>query len=291
MGRERWTSLGAGTDGVVKALALQSGSGSGYFLYAGGQFVNAGGVVVNNIARWNGFNWAALSGGVDATGSFYPDFAGVNAIFLDSIFDTTNQVTYFDVYVGGGFVKSIEFSVARNVGKFSEYGPAWFPFGEGIERVGFNPDCTYWFNPYFAYVTDLARIGTNIYVAGFFNSVDRSPDPFYSGPECDPCGCLYSQNLAKIAIPTQTLSRWARIIAGPDAIVLTVRGSDLYVGYGNLLYVEDNLGIVPDYILRYRPSAGWQNLGLGQPGRPVGVGDLANNFYGIYTTNARWILP
>lgn len=51
----------AGTDSPVTALALD-GAGD---LYAGGYFTTAGGVVANNIARWDGISWSALGSGIN----------------------------------------------------------------------------------------------------------------------------------------------------------------------------------------------------------------------------------
>ena len=60
-----WSALvglsGSGTDGNVRALAVWN-DGSGAALYAGGDFVTAGGVTVNSIAKWDGASWSALSG-------------------------------------------------------------------------------------------------------------------------------------------------------------------------------------------------------------------------------------
>jgi hypothetical protein len=60
-----WSALGTGLDPLVplgpsaQALAvLQNGD-----LVVGGAFTGAGGVVCNNIARWNGAAWSALGGG------------------------------------------------------------------------------------------------------------------------------------------------------------------------------------------------------------------------------------
>jgi hypothetical protein len=53
--------LATGVDGAVEALAVYD-DGLGPALYAGGTFVTAGGVEVNNVARWDGSTWAALSG-------------------------------------------------------------------------------------------------------------------------------------------------------------------------------------------------------------------------------------
>jgi hypothetical protein len=58
-----WSALGSGMEGYypeVYALAWDDAHG---YLYAGGAFITAGGVVANNIARWDGTSWAALGSG------------------------------------------------------------------------------------------------------------------------------------------------------------------------------------------------------------------------------------
>lgn len=64
----QWTALtgpsGTGISGgwnKVYALAVWD-DGTGSALYVGGDFTLAGGVTVNNIARWNGSEWQALTG-------------------------------------------------------------------------------------------------------------------------------------------------------------------------------------------------------------------------------------
>jgi RHS repeat-associated protein len=58
-----WSKLGTGISGgsspVVQALAVFGGQ-----LYAGGQFTSAGGVAVQNVARWSGTAWTAAAGGL-----------------------------------------------------------------------------------------------------------------------------------------------------------------------------------------------------------------------------------
>ncbi|MGP1345616.1 MAG: hypothetical protein ACTS3F_02975 [Phycisphaerales bacterium] len=73
-----WSALGSGLSEQVGSswmdmAVFDDGSGPGLFVF--GSFDSAGGVEgVNNIARWDGDGWSALSGsegiGVDSTGSF-----------------------------------------------------------------------------------------------------------------------------------------------------------------------------------------------------------------------------
>ena len=83
-----WTALGSGasngTNGNVYAIAVNSSNGK---VYVGGNFVNAGGIVVNNVAMWDGTSWSALGSGVGAA---------VNSLSVNS--------SNGKVYVGGNFV-------------------------------------------------------------------------------------------------------------------------------------------------------------------------------------------
>ncbi len=80
-----------GVDSGVLALGVHADKG-GSALYVGGQFVNAGGILANHVARWDGLHWSALSGpngvGVDAP---------VNAIA------SLNDGTGPQLLVGGDF--------------------------------------------------------------------------------------------------------------------------------------------------------------------------------------------
>lgn len=67
----RWTSQGwrpllapngIGLDGPVQQLIVYD-DGYGEALFAGGEFVNAGGQTVNRVARWDGRSWSSLPGG------------------------------------------------------------------------------------------------------------------------------------------------------------------------------------------------------------------------------------
>lgn len=57
-----WLPLGSGLSGgaqVVRALEVDETN----TLYVGGNFVAAGGVIANHVARWNGVDWSALGSG------------------------------------------------------------------------------------------------------------------------------------------------------------------------------------------------------------------------------------
>ena len=60
-----WSSLGTGTgsglNGIINAVVV-AGNGE---VYVGGNFVQAGGITVNNLAKWNGTAWSSLGTGFD----------------------------------------------------------------------------------------------------------------------------------------------------------------------------------------------------------------------------------
>lgn len=60
-----WSAMGAGVNGVVRALAADRQGG----VYAGGAFTSVDGVAANRVAYWDGAAWSALGAGVDTPGS------------------------------------------------------------------------------------------------------------------------------------------------------------------------------------------------------------------------------
>ncbi|MGP1346842.1 MAG: hypothetical protein ACTS3F_09295 [Phycisphaerales bacterium] len=91
-----WSALtgpaGTGVIGWVYALTVFD-DGTGPALYAGGDFSTAGGVAVNNIARWDGSEWSALTG---------PGGTGVNGGSIRALM-AFNDGSGPDLYVGGDF--------------------------------------------------------------------------------------------------------------------------------------------------------------------------------------------
>ncbi len=102
-----WESLGAGTNGAVRAVAaMPDGS-----LVVAGAFTTAGGVPANRIARWNGAGWEALGDGVDGT-----------TYALQVLPDG-------DLAVGGAFVNAGGVS-ARKIARWD--GSAWHTYANGF---------------------------------------------------------------------------------------------------------------------------------------------------------------
>ncbi len=100
--------------------------GTGPALYAGGFFTTAGGVPANNVAKWNGTQWAALGKGM---GDTYPS-VGALAVFKDG--------TGPALYAGGRFTTAGGVP-ANNVAKWN--GTRWVPLTSGTsggENNGVN---------------------------------------------------------------------------------------------------------------------------------------------------------
>ncbi len=126
-----WSALGQGigrldweskfsAEGEVNALALD-----GATLYAGGDFVIAGDVTANAVARWDGNTWSALDGGVtriDGNGS--PESGIVKAL---AVADGT-------LYTGGWFTKAGAIA-ANHVAAW--HGTAWSALGVGVKPEQF----------------------------------------------------------------------------------------------------------------------------------------------------------
>ena len=127
-----WSALSGpsatGTDGTTYALAVYD-DGSGTALYAGGYFITAGGVTVNNIARWNGSAWSSLTGpgGTGVGGDYYPIVRAL-AVYEDG--------SGTALYAGGSFRTAGGMTV---IGIARWDGIAWSaltgPFGIGFGRV------------------------------------------------------------------------------------------------------------------------------------------------------------
>ncbi|MHC1724858.1 MAG: hypothetical protein AB9866_02345 [Syntrophobacteraceae bacterium] len=166
---------------VVSALAVD-GNGS---LYAGGEFTIAGGVTVNNIAKWDGTTWSALGSGLsgsvralafDQNGNLYAggsftsaggvaanNTARWNGINWSGISTGTNGIVMSiaidltgDVYVGGHFTTAGGVA-ANNIAKWN--GITWSPLGSGISCDEFD------------YIFAIALDGFgNLFVGGRFTS-------------------------------------------------------------------------------------------------------------------------
>ena len=145
---------GIGTDGYVYNLEIFD-DGSGSALYAGGSFDTAGGVVANNIARWDGSSWSPLA---DDGGNGLDD-----AVIAMTVWDDGEGP---DLYVGG-----------------------YFQFAGGIEsRTVARWDATAWSaldepnGPRYGVVRDLQSFddgtGDALYAVGWFGRSSQDGGPY-----------------------------------------------------------------------------------------------------------------
>ncbi len=114
----QWSALDTGIAGDVFALAVMPNGD----LIAAGKFLIAGGVIVNNIARWNGTYWSSLGTGV-----------GVNGGSVKTLAVLPNG----DLIAGGSFADAGGVSV-KNIARWT--GTSWLAMSTGVDSCGIG--CT-----------------------------------------------------------------------------------------------------------------------------------------------------
>src|SRR5436190_12684549 len=117
---------GSGLNGPIYAMTVFDEDGPGGnppSLFVGGHFTSAGGVAVNNIARWNGMTWSDVAGGVTG-GSAY-------VLALTVAKDPLDGKTV--LYVGGGFTTAGAVG-ANNIARWN--GTSWSALGSGTAGNG-----------------------------------------------------------------------------------------------------------------------------------------------------------
>ena len=300
-----WASLGTGSsNGVnisVRALAV-----SGSDLYVGGYSIpRAGGLSVNNIARWNGSSWASLSvGSSNELNSFVFALA----------------VSGSDLYVGGDFIQAGGVP-ANNVARWN--GSSWVSLGTGSGNGG---------NGVSGNVNALTVSGSDLYVGGSFSQA--------TGVPANNVACWNGSSWASLStgsgngvnnvvdalavsgsdlyvggsftqaggIPANYIARWngsSWASLGAESgngvrggvIALAVSGSDLYVGG---LFTEAG-GLAANRVVRWNGSS-WASLGTGSGNG--GVFALAASGGNLYIGGnfgqaggqvsvgiAQWVLP
>lgn len=159
---EGWSPINTGMNGPVHALTIFNGN-----IVAGGEFTNAGGQSVNNIALWNGTAWQPLglgvNGGVLALAVFNNELIaggefttaggivaykiakwdGINWTSLNSGFNGDNDKVMSliehgnDLIVGGQFSDTVVYDNSRvqlnNVAKWT--GTVWQALGSGLNNL------------------------------------------------------------------------------------------------------------------------------------------------------------
>jgi hypothetical protein len=111
-----WQGLGSGLacSGSCSGTQAKAAAVLGGNLFVGGRFNRAGGLVVSNIARWNGAAWSDVGGGTSGFGG------DVNALAV-----------YGGSLIAGGVFTTAGGVACNRVARWT--GAAWQPLGEGIQ--------------------------------------------------------------------------------------------------------------------------------------------------------------
>jgi hypothetical protein len=114
-------------DGIIYD-AVEFDDGSGPALYVAGKFADAGGLTVNNIARWDGTSYSALGSGLTSTSGS----ATLAAVYDLYVYDDGSGEK---LYAAGDFEQSAGKPVSYIV---AWDGVSWSPVGGEIPRVFLN---------------------------------------------------------------------------------------------------------------------------------------------------------
>ena len=171
-----WSALGSGLDSAppgyfphVSALAV-----SGSNVYAGGEFMMAGGSAASGIARWDGSSWSPLGSGVSGT---------VSRVFALA-------VSGGDVYAGGDF-ETAGGTAANCIAKWN--GNSWSALGSGVAGT----------DGYLAPVFALAVSGGDVYAGGEFAMAGGSTANYiakWNGNSWSPLGSGMNRPVSALAV-------------------------------------------------------------------------------------------
>jgi PKD domain len=261
-----WTTLGSVGAGNVNSLAV-----NGTDLYAGGNFITAGGIAASKIAKWNGTTWSALGSGMGG------QISQVNAL----------AVMGADLYAGGIFTTAGGVSV-NNIAKWN--GSVWSSLGSGVNSN----------------VVALAVSGTDLYAGGGFttaggvaakwvakwngnawSALGSGPNNYvaalavsgtdlYAGGDFTTAGGVTANHIAK-----WDGSAWSALGSGMERSVsaLAASGTELYAG-GSFTTAG---GVSANGIAKWNGNV-WSALGTGMDssGMNSGVGNLAVSGTDLY---------
>jgi hypothetical protein len=113
-----WSALGSGVVGPDVLTLASYDDGGGAELFVGGSFVSAGGLVTNDIAKWDGSAWATLGSG-----------AGSGDVHTLGVWDDGNGLA---LYAGGHYME-MSGVFTDHVSKWD--GTSWSALGNGMGRT------------------------------------------------------------------------------------------------------------------------------------------------------------
>ena len=285
---------GTGIEGSVHTLAVHD-DGTGLALYAGGAFYIAGGVVVNRIARWDGFAWSALSGPVGTGTSGVVDALCVHddgtgaALFAGGAFVTAGGVTVnhiakwdgngwsaltgpLDIGVGGMGYATVHALSAYDDGT----GSALYAGGSFTTAGGVTVNyIAKWDGSAWSALSGASVVGTNHFVYGLGVHDDGTGPALYAGGSFRRAGGVEVNYVAR-----WDGSEWSAL-SGPAGIGMDDAVGPLAVhddGTGSALYAGGSFttagGVTVNGIAKWDGSA-WSGLsgpsgtGMARDGYPV----------------------
>jgi hypothetical protein len=211
-----WSALGSGVDNAAPNALVVLGTN----LYAGGAFTIAGGLGVDSIAKWDGSTWSPLGSGLPSP---------VNAMVVSGR----------NLYVGGW--RGYYGSPAMTAYIATWDGNSWSSLGSASGGTMTNIDLTI---GDYASVNAFAVSGSNLYVGGFFTSVNG----------------IAATNIAK-----WDGTHWSALGSGLNGSLtaLAVSGGDVYAGG----WFSRAGGIAATNVAKWNGSS-WSALGSGFGGGP-----------------------
>jgi len=145
-----WNEVGpGGIPGVVYALGTYNNE-----LYAGGPyFTLAGGVPVNEIARWNGTTWSAAGSGI-----------GLNVGSIATFKEYNNEL------YAGGYFSIMDGDSIKSISRYN--GAIWNSVGTGVDSTNIIVDSIFGYPVYAPHeVYALIEFNNELYAGGTFNMI------------------------------------------------------------------------------------------------------------------------
>jgi len=189
---QTWSALGTGVGGSTYSPQVYALAANGDEVYVGGDFITAGNVIANRIAKWNASTqtWSALGSGIsDTYGAVYAIALGDNTVYIGGTFTSIgsvsanniarwNTVTQTWSAIGGGLSTRVNTLAFSNGNVYAGGSPkdtstnllarwdgcVWSPLGSGVND----------------FVSALAANGDDVYVVGNFTTAGSKPSNHFA---------------------------------------------------------------------------------------------------------------